>query len=336
MKKGKLIEFYFYVATFVIGIILIVGSIHVTKKEKPIIQKSDLERNDITYQVYLIENTAVPVEYLQMDKMYVAKLIDYIKFNYNLVYDTKDSLIYNIKGKMDVNYLTTNSTAVKPTVAEREYIFVADTYVSEEDKKQKINRSIDIDYNQYNVELAQIKDVLGLAVEANLDVIFTVKNEKNNKTIYTSTISIPLAKEAFSIENKSKDTSIITNTNKDDVSVSSPQLLIGILIIIISGFKAFKVADKSFNVIKENYYTIAREKILKTYGDIIAEMIEPMDLTGIQIADVKNFEQLIDVEEETRSPINFYEVTKNEEGHFIIIHNNIGYRYILRNRVSRR
>lgn len=336
MKKGKLIEFYFYVAIFVIGIILIVGSIHVTKKEKPIIQKSDLEKKDINYQVYLIENTAVPVEYLQMDKMYVAKLIDYIKFNYNLEYDTKDSLIYNIKGKMDVNYLTTNSTAVKPTVAEREYVFVADTYVSEEDKKQKINRSIDIDYNQYNVELAQIKDVLGLAVEANLDVIFTVKNEKNNKTIYTSTISIPLAKEAFSIENKSKDTSIITNTNKDDVSVSSPQLLIGILIIIISGLKAFKVADKSFNVIKENYYTIAREKILKTYGDIIAEMIEPMDLTGIQIADVKNFEQLIDVEEETRSPINFYEVVKNEEGHFIIIHNNIGYRYILRNRVSRR
>lgn len=336
MKKGKLIEFYIYVAIFIIGIIIIANAVTVTKAQKSIVSTNKLEKEDINYQVHLIENTAVPEEYLEMDKMYVAKLIDFIKFNYNLEYDTKDQLVYNIKGKMDVNYLTTDSTAVKPTVAEREYTFVADSYITEIDKKQIINKSIDIDYNQYNVELSQIKEVLGLAVEANLDIIFTVKNESNNKTVYTSTISIPLAKEAFAIENKSKDTSVTTNITKDKVSVSSPKLLIGILIIIISGFKAFKVADKSFNVIKENYYTIAREKILKTYGDIIAEMVEPMDLNGVQIADVKNFEQLIDVEEETRSPINFYEVEKNEEGHFTIIHNNIGYRYILKNRGTRR
>lgn len=336
MKKGKLIEFYFYVAIFVFGIIFMVSSIHINKKEKTVIVKSELEKKDINYKVYLVENTAVPVEYLQMDKMYVAKLVDYIKFNYDLEYNTQDSLIYNVKGKMNVNYLTTDTIAVKPTVAEREYEFVPDTYVSEENLKKKINKSVDIKYNDYNVELAKIQEVLGLAVEANLDVVFTVKNEKTNKIIYTSIISIPLAKEAFSIENDSKDTSITTNTNKEDVSINSSKLLVGILILIISGFKAFKVADNSLNVIKENYYTISRDKILKTYGDIIAEMLVPMDLTGIQIADVRNFEQLIDVEEETRSPINFYEVKKHEEGHFIIIHNNIGYRYILRNRTTRR
>lgn len=335
MKKGKLIEFYTYVAVFIIGIIVVVNSITVKKIDKKIDTSSKLEVQDVKYKVYLIENSAVPTEYLEMNKMYVAKLIDSVKFNYDLEYNSKEQLIYSVVGKMDVNYLSTNSTAVKPTVAEREYVFIPDTPATVDGKKQIIDTSFKLDYNKYNVELAEIKDVLGLSVEANLDVIFTVKTQ-DNKTLYTSTASIPLAKEAFSIENKVKDSTNPLGIEKEETEINSAKLLVGLLIIIISGMKAFKVADKSLNVIKENYYTIAREKILRTYGDIIAEMVEPIDTKGIKIADVKNFEQLVDVEEETRSPINFYEVVKNEEGHFVIIHNNIGYRYVLRNRGARK
>ena len=149
---------------------------------------------------------------------------------------------------MDVNYLSTNSTAVKPTVAEREYVFIPDTPATVDGKKQIIDTSFKLDYNKYNVELAEIKDVLGLSVEANLDVIFTVKTQ-DNKTLYTSTASIPLAKEAFSIENKVKDSTNPLGIEKEETEINSAKLLVGLLIIIISGMKAFKVADKSLNVI---------------------------------------------------------------------------------------
>ena len=82
-------------------------------------------------------------------------------------------------------------------------------------------------------------------------------------------------------------------------------------------------------------YTRTIRKILRNYGDIVAEIVKPVDLSNLEIIDVKNFDQILDVEEELRMPILFSEDKRNEEGCFVIIHNNIAYRYILRNKKRR-
>lgn len=327
MKKGKIVQFYFFVAIFIIGIVIVVNSITVNETKKPSVSVAKPKSKNIGYQVYLVQNDAVPEEYLDKDRLYVAKLIDYIKLNYNIEYDIKDEISYNVTGKLDVDYVSTGNLSVKPTLAEREYTFIPNTVAD----SKKINTDLKLDYMDYNYEFAQIKDSLGVGVKGELKIIFSVNNCSNNKNLFTDTITIPLGEDVFSIADKSTEVTVTTSASEDSVKVDTTELIVGILIILLGGFKAFSVADKSFNLIKENYYTTTLAKILKNYGDIIAEMMEPMDLRDIRVSDVRNFNQLLDVEEETRSPINFYEVRKREEGHFVIIHNNIGYRYILKN-----
>ena len=50
------------------------------------------------------------------------------------------------------------------------------------------------------------------------------------------------------------------------------------------------------------------------------------------IIDVKNFDQMLDVEEELRIPIMFFETVKNKEGWFVLVHNDLAYRYVLKDK----
>ena len=70
-------------------------------------------------------------------------------------------------------------------------------------------------------------------------------------------------------------------------------------------------------------------KILKNYGNIIIEITTPINIDDYEIIEVKNIEEMVDLEEELRIPINFYEHIPNYYGEFTLIHNNIAYRYII-------
>lgn len=328
MKTRKIIQFYFYFAVAILGIVIIINSISFGNEELPPDSFINPTVVKNTYQVFMLKNDAIPNDYIEMKKMYVAKLIDYINFNFNMQYNTDAELAYSITGKLEVNYLgNVSANNVSPILTERQYTFVP-TKVAD---SQTINEQLKLKYEDYNYEYAKIKESLGVTVEGNLYIILEVFNNSTSEKIYKEVFSVPLDKEVVTITNQTKESNTSTNTNKENAKIDSTKIIIGIVILLYAGYKAYKIADKAWNIEKENYYTINLSKILKMYGDIIAEMAEPIDLSGIKVSDVRNFDQLIDVEEETRSPINFYEVKKREEGHFVIIHNNIGYRYILKN-----
>lgn len=65
----------------------------------------------------------------------------------------------------------------------------------------------------------------------------------------------------------------------------------------------------------------------KKYREIIVELEYKTDFEMKNVVDVKDFEELIDVEEEIRNPILFFE----DEGHFVflIMADNVVYRKIL-------
>ena len=98
--------------------------------------------------------------------------------------------------------------------------------------------------------------------------------------------------------------------------------LISICLFVIFYKKIFKVEEK-------NEYTKKLSKILKNYGNIIIEITTPINIEDYEIIEVKDIEEMVDLEEELRIPINFYEHIPNYYGEFTLIHNNIVYRYII-------
>ena len=130
-----------------------------------------------------------------------------------------------------------------------------------------------------------------------------------------------------------------SNTIYDDNSSNNkksaiPSVIFG-LIFLISLVSLLPKVFKGKSLPTTSEYTRTIRKILRNYGDIVAEIVKPVDLSNLEIIDVKNFDQILDVEEELRMPILFSEDKRNEEGCFVIIHNNIAYRYILRNKKRR-
>ena len=112
--------------------------------------------------------------------------------------------------------------------------------------------------------------------------------------------------------------------NTIDKNTNYVLLLTGICLLIVS-FLFLGTSLKMFlNTSAESKYIIAQNKILKRYGDVIAETSTKPDFKE------SNFIDIVNIEDELRIPILFYENIKGKESWFIIINNDKVYRYILK------
>ena len=68
---------------------------------------------------------------------------------------------------------------------------------------------------------------------------------------------------------------------------------------------------------------------MKTYSEIIVEVDSPHSFDGLEVIDVKNFDDMVDIEEEVKSPILHYEIQKGVQSMFTIIKDGYVYRYML-------
>ena len=85
-----------------------------------------------------------------------------------------------------------------------------------------------------------------------------------------------------------------------------------------------------FRGVKKDEYQSQKDKILKEYGDIIVETTSPVNFSDYQVIQVKNFNEMIDLEEELHVPILHFEPAIGEESWFMLIHDKILYKYVLK------
>ena len=79
----------------------------------------------------------------------------------------------------------------------------------------------------------------------------------------------------------------------------------------------------------DNKYELSLEKILKNYDSIIANANSMPNINGFKKIEISTFEELLDVYNEVRMPINYYQ--KNDKSTFIIINEGVAWVYSLKN-----
>ncbi len=99
----------------------------------------------------------------------------------------------------------------------------------------------------------------------------------------------------------------------------------GTLFIISAGYLFYLIWKYQLTEAKKVQVKVSR--ILKKYKEIIVELECKPNFEIKNVVDVKEFEELIDVEEDVRGPILFFE----DEGQFVflIIGDNVVYRKII-------
>lgn len=328
MKKYKALLITLCIIIFFVGSVITIESIDFVEIVSTELS-TYLTKKEAKYEVYLFQNTAIDEPVLEMNKTYIAKLVDKIKFNYNFKYSGNSELEYSLNAYLTVEYQNTNVVS-NPIIMKKEYPIIPVTKATKnENGPIEIEKEIEFDYPYYNQELHRIQQVISVPVKAYVDLTFKIKDNMNG-TSYNSTYSIPVGQEVFGITNK---TSMKNEDGaKTEMKIDQIPCVIGVAMMLISIIAIYQIIKKTKNRDnKESHYTVKLNRILQNYGDIIVEMVEPIGLEGLQVRNVKNFEQLVDIEVEIRKPIVFYETIPKIEGEFIIIQDDIAYRYVLKN-----
>lgn len=296
------------------------------------------ENNTIDYKVYLKENEFYDTPYLDKGMIYVASLIDKIKltFNYDFDIDTNVDLDFNYKvlGDLVISSVNGATNFFKKTYT------LLDTETAKIDDKNVYNldKDLEIDYDYYNRLANNFRNQYGVDTNSYLKVYLQVDktggNDKdiNIKDSATSEITIPLSEKAIEINFDSKDTKLIKNIMTDKKLIFDSKIfIVECILFIISAIFLLKIIKLllRLNSNKSPYDTIL-EKILREYDRLIVETTTGIDMNKSHIISIDKFQELLDVRDNLKLPIMYYNIASHQKCYFYIKDNDDVYVYYLK------
>lgn len=315
---------------FIIFAVLLSKSTNIVEK---VLVSYDTDSN-IDYKVYLFPNDYIKLEYMDEGRTYISNLVSNVDadFSYNIKSSKKfdSEYKYDIYAKAIVNH---NSTGKELWSEQIRLVENADVTVVDNDTIN-ISNSVTLPYNQLNTKVKMFKDSYNIPITSYVDLTLVLRDSKTNSEVATTGLSMDLFEDVFEVKENhtGKYVNRITeNSEPNKFIVVCEAVVVGIT-FLYSIYLIYIAVNSS--VVRKSYYAKAIYKILRNYGDIVAECVKPVDLSNLKVIDVKNFDQMLDVEEELRIPIMFYETVKNEEGWFVLVHNDMAYRYILKDKLK--
>ena len=294
---------------------------------------------DYKYEVNLLKNKFIDESTLGMNKVaYVTQLIDTIDFNINYNYSgnkqTDIKYKYSVIGKLEATY---NREEEEQKIWEKEYILKEETSNVSNNGKIKIKENIELDLKQQNNLVKDFEQRMGMTLDAKyiinvkVNSLAEVEGENINNN-YISTIIIDLAKKTTKIdgENDKEETQYVTKENREVKQVNPLKVIIDIVFIILSlSVLKYLGRTKNINTIR-NEYRQELNKILRICQEKIVKVRNKPIVKQENIVEVKDFGEIIKLSEELFKPILYWE-SKEEEAWFIVMSNDIIYRFILNN-----
>lgn len=335
-KKGKAkqvnyIAILIAIFIFIVSVVLMLQSTNIVEN----VLYSYNTNSKIDYKVYIYSNDYIKSEYMEKGETYISDLVEKINIDYNYSLESSKKLDSNYKYDIISKIVVKHNSTGKELWSE-DIVLVNSKNVEKVDNKQlKITENVDVAFKTINDKVKSFKLQFNIPILAYMDVNLSIKDSNTNEEIDSTGVSMNLNEDTFEITENSVGNNIKniveeTKTNNKVLYIEAGFALVSAIYVI---FTIYNAINTTF--VKKSYYSKAIYKILKNYGDIVAELVKPVDLSGLKVIDVKNFDQMLDVEEELRIPIMFYETIKNEEGHFVLVHQDMAYRYILRDKFKK-
>lgn len=299
----------------------------------------------IDYKVYLKPNKFYEQKFLTKDKKYISNIIDYIDLDFSYYFNSSKRVDatykYNVDAYINSQYELNGVTA---ELWKKNYVLTPSKSKTESsvvsfDVKDKIR----IDYNKYDNLAKKFREEYGVMSDTKLVITIDVSSSSkivgNTKGVNDSkkiTLTIPLNKAVtdVTISGVTASNGNVTEFIKGESHTNYVLLIPSIILLVISLPICFISFYKLFKITNVSQYIVEQKKILKNYSEIIAQVTTKPDLHELKIIEVKDFEDLINIEEELRVPILYYELTKEFESWFVITVGNQAYRYILKSNMD--
>lgn len=339
-KENLLLRFslcmFFFCLFVIIGFKFIINSLSINSDEKLHFQ----EKGNVKYSVCLKDNDFFEDECLDSNMSYVASLIKNISFDFNYQFNGNfDNLVSSVDYEVVAKLIIENNDT-KTKYYEKEYVLAPKTSdsIKNNGTLYNLDKKINIDYEYYNNIATNFKSQYGVDSQSYLEVYLNTYNNVNSKYIDIPTsaqisVRIPLSQKAIEIKfntqevNKSIDKYI---TSKNIVINGYLIFIVGITFLFTSLIFLFFI----FMIIKKYAKTISKydkfiNKILKEYDRLIVETTTFPDEKEYNVLIINSFNELVDVRDNLRSPIMFYNIKDHKMSKFYILNNNNLYLYIV-------
>lgn len=344
-KKGKnikkenfLLRFSFciflFFLFFIIGFKFIINSLSINSDEKLHFQ----EKGNVKYSVCLKDNNFFEDECLDSNMSYVASLIKNISLDFNYQFDGNfDDLVSYIDYEI-VTKLIIENNDTKTKYYEKEYVLAPKTsdYVKNNRTVYNLDKKVNIDYEYYNNIATNFKSQYGVDSQSYLEVYLNTYNNVNPKykdipTTAQISVRIPLSQKAIEIKFNTQE----INKSIDKYITSKSIVINGYLIFIVGItflFISLIFLSFIFVIIKKYTKTISKydkyiNKILREYDRLIVETTTFPEEKEYNVLIINNFNELVDVRDNLRSPIMFYNVKDHKMSKFYILNDNNLYLY---------
>ena len=337
-KKRKItpiILFIFMCVFAFVGCYLIQNSHNVNQEVKIMYD----EKSSIDYKVYLKENSFFETPYLEMNRTYIASLIDYILINFDYKFDTDKNVSgtysYYIKGTVSAN--KNNS---KDYYWSKDYLLTEKiTKKYENTKEVSISAETKVNYQIYNNLLNDFKSQYGVTMDGLLNVSLVVENTVDTDLVDRKVekdsnieLNIPLTSLTIEVPIETNDLNnsgvLISDTFQQNVMHYTIMKYIGYVCVGISIILFMLLIYIIILITKYgNKYNKTLKRILKTYDNIIVNASTIPDLDSLNVVSVVSFDELIDAHSEVRKPINY--VSLKNHAIFILINDGMAWRYDL-------
>lgn len=321
---------------FLLSIDLLSKGINLSKK----VPKVDYtESGKADYNVYLKENNYYETKSLPSGMQYVASLINTInaKFNYEIKADENLEFVYNYKVIGDLQIV--DSTDENKVIYSKEYNLLDEKNDTIKTDHLVINEDVDVDYAKFNNYVNSYKKDYGLSANSRLVVTMTVnatgKHNDSTEPLQKSNklqITVPLSEQTLGVSINTENINnkgILSAPNKNRIK-SFPLMVSGLGMLIVGILLIYLAIKFHKEYVKENIYTLTVKKILRDYDRLIVNGNVSVDENKfVNKINVETFSEMVDASQNLNAPILYYDVIPGEKCFFIIIQNDVLYKFRL-------
>ena len=339
-KFNKLFQFLFPFF-FIVGITLIILGINNKKAIELTATPYDTEPS---YKVCLKPNNYFEEKCLEEGRTYIASLIDYIEvqFNYNISYNMPIDSDFTYKY---VAIVRANQKSSNGYYWEKEYDLTEEKKINtSKEYNISVGDTVRVDYATYNEQLSNFKKEYGINTDGELKVVMRIKNtvkyEQSDESAtmdFEPSLSIPLLEQSLQLNiNKDSSSAVkIFTFEEEDANIKYLVFrILGLILVVASLYGLIDAIIYNLKFKKKNKYELELNNILKNYDSIIANTSDLSSIESMKKIEISNFQELLDVYNEVRMPINYYQDSEKKESTFVIVNDRIAWIYTLRKRVD--
>lgn len=330
--------FYMLIPTLImLGLTVLVLKGSMYTKEESIIGYNEV--GNIDYKVFLKENNYYQEQYLGKDMQYVASIIKDIVPTFTYEMHSEEEMEYTYNYKVSADLIISDPNDNNKVLYKRPSLLVKDTKEKVTGGSFRVDQEVSINYDEYNNYVNAFKKEYALSVNSKLVLTFNIDVtgkspllkedfKKSSKLV----IAIPMSEQTINI---GIDTSDINNSGTLERNYMSQikkpvALVLGIIVGLLSLALLYIVIYNFLtNRSKTDVYKATIKSILREYDRAIvsSKTADTIDESKYNVIEVPRIEELLDAHDSTGKPILYNEDTENDISTFIIVSDEILYKY---------